>query len=441
MSAVMLFALLLQAVPVVLLRLRLGRRWLRRPVTILVLASVVYQGVSPVLLSFPSIGQWDIYRQGVAQVYAANATLLLSAAMLAFTVAYLLARPERVQAPEADIPAVVRALDWRLLALSCAPLAVLTYEGRGYNGSVSTAPGAATGSELASSFFVILVALAAFSLVLLRGRGWFLPVLAAQSLLLAAAGERTPVIASAIVLIVLLCSAGMKPSARQLQVAGVLTVIAVLAISGVRAQQGRSLYYRDSGLGQRVTALASGVSSAGAQPSSAPGLLPEAAVRLDGTDFTAAVLQSESLGQPHLSPMAVPESLLIAVPSALWPSKIAHSGGLNPALTQIDDFGLQPVNFLPGFPGLYAGFLPWPWLVAFMSLLGALAGWGERWLLCSSSPTRLAMLASALTAALSFEQGLPGMMVTLRTGVILSLAVMAAGWVRSARPARLTPAR
>lgn len=437
----MLFAVLLQAVPVVLLRIRLGKTWLRRPVTILILASAMYQGVSPVLLSFPSIGHWDIYRRGVAQVYADNATLLLSAAMLAFTVAYLLTRPERVQTPEADIPAVLKALDWRMLALCCAPLAALTYDGRGYNGSVSTAPGAATGSELASSFFVILVALAAFSFVLLKGRGWFLPALAVQSLLLAAAGERTPVIASAIVLIVLLCAAGMRPSARQLQAAGVLTLIGVLAISGVRAQQGRSLYYRDSGLDQRVTALASGVTSAGAQPASAPGLLPEAAVRLDGTDFTAAVLQSENLGQPHLSPMALPESLLIAVPSALWPSKIAHAAGLNPALTQIDDFGLQQVNFLPGFPGLYVGFLPWPWLVAFMSLLGSLAGWGERWLLRSSSPARLVMLAAALTAGLSFEQGLPGMLVTLRTGVILSLAVLVVGWVRSTRPGRLTSAQ
>lgn len=26
-----------------------------------------------------------------------------------------------------------RVLDWRLLALACAPLAVLTYDGRGYN--------------------------------------------------------------------------------------------------------------------------------------------------------------------------------------------------------------------------------------------------------------------------------------------------------------------
>lgn len=427
----MLFALLLQAVTVVLLRHRLGKTWLRRPAVILVLASVVYQGVSPVLLSFPSIRAWDIYRQGVRQSFADNATLLLAAAMLAFTIAYLLSRPEQARAPEADIPVVLRALDWRLLALCCAPLAYLTYSGRGYNGTVTTAPGAPAGTELASSFFVILIALTAFSLVLSRGRAWFLPVLGAQSVLLAAAGERTPVIADAIVLIVLLCSAGMKPSARQIQAAGTLTVIAVLAISGVRAQQGRSLYYRDSGLGQRVTALASGVSSAGSQPANAPGLLPEAAVRLDGTDFTAAVLQSENLGQPQLPPAGVPESLLIAVPGALWPSKIAHAAGLNPALAQIGDFGLQPVNFLPGLPGLYAGFLSWPWLAAFMSLLGTLAGRGERWLLRTSSPARLVMLAGAVSAAFTYEAGLPAMLAALRTGAVLSFAVLALTVVRA----------
>ena len=440
MAASMIFALLLQAASLVLLRHRLGKTWIRRPVTILVLASVVYQGVSPLLLAIPSIGAWNIYRQGVAQSWADKATLLLSAAMLAFTVAYLLTRPERVQAPKADIPTVMKALDWRLLAACCTPLAYVTYQGRGYaNGNLTTGAGAPTVTVLASSFFVILIALTGFSLVLATGRGSFLSVLAVQSLLLAAAGERLPVIASAVVLIVLLCVAGMKPPARQILVAGALTAIAVLAIGGVRAQQGRSLYYRDSGLGQRVTVLASGVSSAGSQTASAPGLIPEAAARLDGTDFTAAILQSESLGQPSLPPAAVPESLLIVVPGALWPSKIAHAGGLNPALAEMNDFGLQSVNFLPGLPGLYVGFLPWPWLIAFLTFLGVLAGAGERWLLRSSSPARLVMLAAALSAAVSFEQGLPSMVLTLRTGAILGTVVLGAGRLRVRRAVRFRP--
>lgn len=430
----MLCALLLQAVFVVLLRCRLGKLWLRRPVTIVVLASVVYQGVSPVLLSFPAIRAWDIYRQGVAQSYADSATLLLSAAILAFTIAYLLTRPERTQPPEADPRAVARGLDWRLQALCCLPLAYLTYEGRGYNNAVATGLSTPLSSGLASTFFVILVALTAFSLLLRIGSRWFLPVLAAQSVLLAAAGERAPVIADAVVLIVLLCHAGLRPPTRQLQAAGALTLLTVLAITGARTEQGRSLYYRDSGFGARVSALAGGLAVAG--PQGSPGLLPEAAVRLDGIDFTAAILQSESLGQARLSPAEIPESLLLAVPSALWPSKLGHAAALNPDLAQTQALGLQRVNFLPGLPGLYAGFLSPPWLIALLAFLGVLAGWGERWLLRASSPARLAMVASALTAALAYERGLPGMLLDLRTGAVLALGAwgLAVARERSRKP-------
>jgi hypothetical protein len=429
-------ALLLQVVAVLLLRHRLGRTWLRRPVTLLVLTSVVYQGVSPVLLSFPSIGYWDIYRLGVQHSYVDDANLIMSAGIMAFTVAYLLTKPGHVMAvPEpGDARYAARILDWRLLSFACLPLALLTYEGRGYNGTALTAPGAAVAPELASTFFVILVALAAFSLVLRKGSRWFLPVLAGQSLLLAAAGERTPVLTDAIVVIVLLCHAGMRPSARQLRAAAGLTLAAILAITGVRAVQGRSIYYQDSGLGARVAALGSGLAATGStSPQGTPGLLAQLALRTDGTDFAGAILQARHLGDPRLSASGVPESLLLAVPSALWPSKLAH--GLNPALTEIDDFGLQKVNFLPGLPGLYAGFLWWPWLIAFLSLCGLLAGWGERALLRQWSPARLMMLAGAVIAALDFERGLPGMLVDLRTAVVLAMIVKAA----SAALARRVP--
>ena len=52
-------ALLLQALEITLLRHRLGRRWLRHPVSIMILVSVAYQGISPISLALPSIGAWD----------------------------------------------------------------------------------------------------------------------------------------------------------------------------------------------------------------------------------------------------------------------------------------------------------------------------------------------------------------------------------------------
>ena len=416
----MLWALLLQTASVILLRHQLGKTWLRRPVTILVLVSVVYQGVSLLLLSFPAIGAQDTYRDGLAAAFTDEAALVLSAAMLAFTVAYLTAKPGRVSAEGAPA-ALPRALDWRLLAVCCLPLAILTYEGRGYNGSVTTQPTAPLSSNLAAGFFVILIALAAFSFVHCYGVRWFLPALAAQSLLLGAAGERTPVIADAIVLTVLLAHGGMHPSRRQVGAAVLLTLGVTLVLTSVRAEQGRAIYASDSGLGARVSGLASGVTSRALTAGGS--LVSQGAMRLDGTSFAAAILQSENQGQPSLSPAGIPESLLIAVPSALWPAKISHEEYLNPAAAETDGFGLQQVNFLPGLPGMYAGFVKPFWLIALLAILGLVCGHAERFLLRRRPPTQIVLLAASVSAALTYEAGLPAMLVIIRNGIALALVV------------------
>src|ERR1035441_4628323 len=143
MTVTLATALVVQAAAIVILRHRLGRHWLRRPVVLLVLASAGYQGVSPLLMAIPSVGAWNIYRNGVQQSFADSATLLMSAGLLALTVAYLLTIPERADVPPAENDAAnaARVLDWRLLALACVPLAVFTYEGRGYNDAQAISSG------------------------------------------------------------------------------------------------------------------------------------------------------------------------------------------------------------------------------------------------------------------------------------------------------------
>jgi hypothetical protein len=425
MAVTLATALVVQAAAIVLLRRRLGRHWLRHPVVLLVLTSVVYQGLSPVLLTIPSVGVWDTYRNGIQQSFTNTAVLIMSAGLLALTVAYLLTYPERADIPaEEDDPATAaRVLDWRLLMAACVPLAVLTYEGRGYNGAQSMNNSTPVTTDLAATFFTVLIVLAAFAFLLRHGSSWFLPVLLAQSLLLAAAGERTPIVIDAIALVLLLARTGRRPTQHQLHAAVGLTVIGILAITGVRAEQGRSLYYSDSGLSQRLTALRNGLFAGTSGSPAGPGLVAQAAVRLDGVDFAGAILQAEHLGQPRLSAAYVPESLLLAVPSATWSSKLSHGNGLNPFLLEIDDFGLQDTNFLPGFSGLYMGFLSPPWLMAFLAAFGAVAGWAEQWLLRRCTPTRLVLFVGAVTAAIWLEPGLPSMLVDLRAAVAVAVVV------------------
>jgi hypothetical protein len=429
MTATLLTALLLEVVALALLRHRLGHYWLRHPVTLIALASAVYQGLSPMLLTFQSIGTWDNYRNGVQQSFTNSATLLMSAGMLAFTIAYIMTHPERtdVTVGQTDISGAVKALDWRWMACACIPLVALTYEGRGFNGGVKIAGSASsTSTDLAATFFSMLIVVAAFSFLLKHGVRWFIPVLMTQSLVLAAAGERTPVVMDGIILILLLILAGSRPSTRQLRAASVLTLIAILAITGLRAEQGRSLFRTNSGLSARISDLGSGLSqftnTSGAS-STGPDLVAQAALRMDGVDFAGAILQSRSSGQPRLSAIYVPQSLLIVVPSSLWSSKLAHGNALNPVELETNDFGLQPINFLPTLPGLYIGFLSAPWLIAFLAFIGLLCGWGERWLFRCCTPARFVLIAGAITAALSYEHGLPGMLIVLRAAVAIAVVI------------------
>ena len=435
MSAIFISALLLELVSLLLLRHRLGREWWRRPGSIIVLASVIYDGVSPLLLAFPSIGALDTYRIGIKQSYVDEATLIMAAGMLAFTLAYLATRPERT-APKADredLQQAMRVLDWRVFACALVPLAVLTYRGKGFNNAgPAIGAGASLTASLSATFFLVLMVLTAFSVLLRFGKRWFFPVLVAQSLLLAAAGERSPIFFDAVALLVLMGRAGNRPSLNQVRLALAVAMVAMVAITGVRAEKGRSLYTTDTGLGARVVALGSGITGINGNS-----LIDQAAVRLDGVDFAGGILQAQALGDPRLSASGVPESLLLLIPSVLWPPKLAHRG-LNPGQTELNDFGLQQVNFLPGLPGLYIGFLTPLWLAAFLAVTGWLCGLGERFLYRSVTPVRLVLLAGALGGAIEYEAGLPMMLTALRAAVVIALAVKVAEVVYASRPSKRT---
>jgi hypothetical protein len=435
MNATLLAALLLQVVAVVLMRRRLGRGWLRRPVAILVISAVAYHGLSEILLTIPSIAVWDTYRLGVEHQYIDRAALYMSAGILALVACYLASGPQQamVKVHRSDVRTAGLILDWRLFVLAAAPLAVLTYHGRGYNSSL--APGtAATSTNLASTFLIVMISLSAFGFLLRHGMRWFVAVLAAQSIFLAAAGERLPIVVGVVELLVLLAHSGLRPSRQQAAITLALTVLAVLGITGYRAAWGRTLYYENSSLSARVAAVASGLytlSHTSDPTDSQPGLIAQAANRFDGNAFAGGILQGIHSGQSTLGMSPVLESTLLVVPSVIWPSKLSHPDALSPALTEISSFHLQRVNFLPTLPGLYIGFLGPYWLLVLLAALGALAGRGERWLSRSFSPIRLVVLAVAVQAALTYEKGLPGTLVELRTAVVLAGVVQLVQMMRA----------
>jgi hypothetical protein len=442
-TATLIISLVLQVACLVLLRYRLGRRWLRRPVPILVLGSAVSQGLAPALLTIPSLAVWDNFGLGVRQDAINTASLVMSLAMVTFTVSYLVTcGPAAIPAARPGDPrTAARALDWRVFGLLCIPLAVVTAAGHGYNDGTAAGQGTALSTDLVSTFFIAMVVLTSSGFLLRHGTRWFLPVFVAQSLLLGLAGERTPLVMDALALIIVLLRAGIRVPRRQLLAAAALTLVGSLAITGVRVQEGRSLFYTDSGLGARVSALMGGLRSAsGNQPGQrGPNLIAQSAVRMNGTDFEGAIVQAEELGRPRLSAAYVPQSLLLAVPSFVWSSKLARGTALNPAQLEIDDFGLQQINFIPPFFGLYIGFLPVAWMAAFFAGLGLLFGWGERWLLRACTPVRLVLLAESVIAVLWYQAGLPTMVVEMRTAAALALSIKGLETLRQRRSRHGTP--
>jgi hypothetical protein len=431
-------ALFIQAVTLTVLRWRLGRGWLRRPVSVLIVTEVVYSGLAELILAIPSIRAEDTYRLGTGQHYIDRATLVMSTGLLALVLCYLAARPHRAAAWAAPGRAALaaRALNWRICLLACVPFAVLTYQGRGYNSAVA-AGAAGTTIELASEFFAVLVVLTAFAFLLRHGMRWFFPALAAQSVVLAAAGERSPIVIAVVVLFVLLDCVSMRPSRRQIGVTVALVVVVVLGLTGYRAVSGYEIYRQRSSLATRTSTIQDGLdalmhtSGAGGNP----GVIAQAADRFDGNAFAGDVLQAMSFGRPALGAGPVWESMLVVVPSWVWPSKLDHTS-LNPAQSEFNEFGIQPglgvwAGPVPTFPGLYLGFLGPYWLIAFLAGLGLLFGYGERWLFRRFSVPRLVMVAAAVQAALAYEGGWPAMLVILRTGLILAAVVWAAEAARN----------
>ena len=132
----------------------------------------------------------------------------------------------------------------------------------------------------------------------------------------------------------------------------------------------------------------------------------------------------------------MPESLLLVVPSFAWPSKLGHGTELYPGQLEVDDFGLQPINYIPSMVGTYIGFLSLPWLIVLFAVLGLVFGWFERWLLKAVTPVRVILLCGAVAAALWYEAGLPIMLVQMRAARARAFAAKVAELVLRGHVAR-----
>ena len=425
MSLTAIAALALQVASVVLLRIGVGRGWLARPFTFFVFAACVYHGISEILISHTPARELSASRWAVGQQYIDDAMLAISAALLASVCGYLLFARRTVPAPPSA--GVTRQLvDWRITGVVSLPLIVVTARGDGYNPgrSVSFATDSLA-TNFAEGFLILLVVLTAFGFVARYGARWFAPALIVQSAVLATAGQRLELFIGATMLTVLLRRVGLRPSRRAIVVTLGVAVLAALGITSVRAADGRGFFYEDSGLVARAEVIAAGALS----PPDVPALVSEAADRIDGNTFAGQADQSLATGSSPLGASEVVGSLVVVVPSALYPDKLSDPRSLGLKYWEVTTLNLVPIDYVPGSIGLYLGAvgpLRLPILMFFVGILLALL---ENFVLRTVTVMRFLLLAALLQGVLFYEKDLLTIAITLRDGALLILGLYLLRWV------------
>jgi hypothetical protein len=422
----MLLALATQLVSVCLLRARLGRRWLGRPFTLFVLMAIVFHGVSELLIhtgvAFARSPRWS-----VEQSYIDDAVLAVSAALLACVLGYMVVvRPIGSPAPPlATVRSNLRLLDWRITGVAALPLLVATVGGKGYGNqfSYSLAP-ATILIALSNTFLVILVILTAFSFVLRHGRRWLVPVLATQSVVLAVVGQRIELFVGAVVLLCLLYHVNIRLGRGAVAVALAVAAVAALGITSARDSVGRGYFREDSGFVGRSKAIAMGTLS----PPDPARLWGEAAFRFDGNSFAGQVDKSVQSGSERLGAAAILDSLVVTVPSVLHAEKHSTGRGRSMEHQAVARLNVLPIDYAPGAIGPYLGAVGRPELAFLMVLVGLAFALVENWLLTRLTLNRILILASLFQGVLFFAKELSGILVFVRTGLLLVLVAMMLRW-------------
>lgn len=426
-SATLTLALVIQAACLVLLRVRLGKKWLARPVVLLAIAAVVYHGVTEVLLLNPSYVQWNKLRQGLPAKYSHDGALVASCGLLALIIAYLsVVRLRTERSPDENERDGLAFLDWKPLGVAFAVMLAINATGKGYS-SLTQFDQIGLAGQLTYQFVLVTAVLFSFALIRRFGTSRFLPVLALQIALLATIGQRLELVTTTAMLMVLLYRADMFPSRRQVVTSLAIAAFALLSITNVRAVSGRDTFYGNTGVVARITAVAVGIVSGSASTGDdQPSLLAQAANRLDSNSYIGMSLQQQwEFHDRTLGIGIVASSLINTVPSVLLPTKkgltvLQVSPQSGPAIV----YGGPPLNYLPGFIGLWVPDAGPAGVLVLMLIAGLLLGLLERWCYHGGSLLRIVLLLTMVQGAMFFERGPVSFVVALRGGLVYGLVLV-----------------
>jgi hypothetical protein len=425
MTTSVITGLLIQFVALWLMHVGIRGRWMSHIGAIFLVTAVFYHGITELIqLVFPG---YNAYRKYVTQDSLDNWMLIASSALFVYTVAYVFvwrrSGPEHVDSPPVATGYFGTVKLW-WVCVPVVPLLVLTVIGGG--ASYSANGPAATGSAyvaagLAGQYLVPLTGLAGTVAVAKHGARWILPVLLSECLILAMAGDRRSIVFATVITLYGLSLTAVKLPRKQLAVGLCAAVLLVFSISASRAVLGREAFWAGEGADSRSTALVAG-GDALADSQGWEGVKKDTVYRLDGNSFGILVDTEITNGVAPVGLTTLWNTLRLPLPSFLWPEK-----NTAPLEIRNEEVYLQrhfaigsTKDFIPGMVGTLIGYYGRAGLMILLSLLGAAFAAVDISVRRRRTPVALALGSAMAYAALLYEQGPPGLVVSARGAVVLA---------------------
>lgn len=427
MTVLVVLGLVLQGVAVGVMHWAVGGHWARHAGALLLLVAVAYHGATEIVQAvFPGR---NVFRQYVTQGQIDVWVFLVSGALLLYAVAYALAlgRKHRATSP-ATVSVEGLSLKWFLLVT--VPVIWMALNGFAFmagNGATSRASmNDYLLSGLVVQFVIVLLAVCSALAIIRVGTRWALPVLLAQSALVATVGARSMVVIACVMALYGAALAGVRIPRKQLVSAGLIVVVLGMTISASRAVEGRTPFDAEAGAGQRIAALGVGLTALPTRQGM-DHVLDDFVYRLDGNMFGARVLAALERGARPVGAETFENNLRLAIPSSIYPAKLRSSSlDRNEKDFFAARFGLpstSQTDVLPTVWGTMVGYGGPFVLLVLSALLGLAVARVDRWITRGSSPLFFILGLGIVQFVLSYERGWQAFFVQMRGVVLLVAAV------------------
>ncbi|HSH62279.1 MAG TPA: hypothetical protein VK988_22045 [Acidimicrobiales bacterium] len=273
-----------------------------------------------------------------------------------------------------------------------------------------------------SQFLLPLIVLASYSFVLSRGAAYLVRVALLQSAALTLIGGRLTVLVALIVLSFLLARHQIRFSPPTLVALCTVAIVAAFSLSLAREDAGREAFASGSNTSSRLSATSAGFVNVlrGRAPRDLGNVY---FARLDGNALPALALQAADAGYPSIGFASLWNDLRLAVPSFLFPTKLAVTRPLNDEAFIKQHFGLAPLNRLPTVLGTISTFHGRAALLLYAAILGGCFAVADRWL-ARATPPRTVLVVTLLGSALAYERAPSEYLLAGRGGLLIALFVM-----------------